>query len=258
MAAEDKAQRSVSAGDSGSGSRTIDALSADLFIERLAPEVRASLSSDQLQEIRRVATAIAPRDHALDWRVSLPAWVGGRRFYGVVLAGADRRGPPRRAQDRMIRRRRRRSALSGLQVIAVGIALLALILMVAVGVVRAEEVKTGQVGIEGADDRTPIETGDWPWRALGRINREVGGHCTGALIAPDLVLTAAHCLYNFNDRRWTIPMEVHFVAGYRRGEYREHAVGKSFDIAPNWDPQHAKDRSNIGNDWALMTLDRRL
>jgi protease YdgD len=53
-------------------------------------------------------------------------------------------------------------------------------------------------------------------------------------------------------------MEVHFVAGYRRGEYREHAVGKNFDIAPNWDPQHAKDKSNIGNDWALMTLDRRL
>jgi len=79
-------------------------------------------------------------------------------------------------------------------------------------IVQADKTKSGQVGIEGDDNRTAIETEVWPWTALGRINREIGGHCTGALIAPDLVLTAAHCLYNFEDERWTIPMEVHFVA----------------------------------------------
>jgi len=232
----------------------------DLFLARLAPETRSGLSPAQLEDIKRVAAAVAPGRHGLDWRFSLPAAVGGKRFYGVLLAGADRRGARRHAQDRMIRRqqRRHRSARTSVQALAVGFALAALALMLLAGIVHAEEAKSSVIGIEGADDRTPIETEKWPWTALGRINREIGGHCTGALIAPDLVLTAAHCLYNFNDQRWTLPMEVHFVAGYHRGEYSEHAVGRSFTIAPKWNPARAKSESNIGNDWALMELDHRL
>jgi protease YdgD len=182
------------------------------------------------------------------------------RYSGVLRPGAARRGPQRHKPDRLMRRpgRRHRSSRASVQALAVGFALAILTLMLLAGIVRAEETKNSIVGIEGADNRTPIETEDWPWTALGRLNREIGGHCTGAVIAPNLILTAAHCLYNFTDRRWTLPMEVHFVAGYHRGDYTEHAVGKSFTISPHWNPEFAKDEGNIGDDWALMELDRDL
>ncbi|MGB7242579.1 MAG: trypsin-like serine protease [Sulfitobacter sp.] len=32
------------------------------------------------------------------------------------------------------------------------------------------------------------------WEAVGRLDTKNGGFCTGTLIAPDLVLTAAHCV----------------------------------------------------------------
>lgn len=122
----------------------------------------------------------------------------------------------------------------------------------------AEEVKAAILGIEGKDNREPVDASAWPWVAIGQVNREIGGHCTGVLIAANRVLTAAHCLYNFTDGRWTIPMEVHFVAGYDRGEYREHARGKHFIIAPNWNAAEATDAGNLGEDWAVIELDHNL
>jgi protease YdgD len=137
-------------------------------------------------------------------------------------------------------------------------ALLSLAAIILLGASAVAQDQTEIVGIEGTDNRKPVGAKDWPWVALGQVNREIGGHCTGALIAPNLVLTAAHCLYNFNDARMTIPMEVHFVAGYQRGEYREHAVGRAFIVSPDWNPADAKSTGNIRNDWAVIELERAL
>src|SRR3954465_7052336 len=88
------------------------------------------------------------------------------------------------------------------------------------------------VGIVGADNRIATDSSVWPWIAIGRLNREIGGHCTAALIGARKVLTAAHCLFNTTTQRWTLPDEVHFVAGYHRGQYAAHSKAVSFKIAP--------------------------
>lgn len=55
------------------------------------------------------------------------------------------------------------------------------------------------------------------WQAVGRINMKGAGFCTGALIAPNLVLTAAHCMYHPVTGVMLKPTEIEFLAGLRSG-----------------------------------------
>lgn len=111
-----------------------------LFLERLSPETRAGLTRAQLDDIRRAAREVAPGDHRIDWRFSLPLLgplFGGRGIYGVLLAGTERRGPSRRQQDRVMRRRARGTGRANVQVMAVGISLALLLVMMLMGALHA-------------------------------------------------------------------------------------------------------------------------
>ncbi len=54
------------------------------------------------------------------------------------------------------------------------------------------------------------------WEAVGRLDVRDGGFCTGALIAADLVLTAAHCVIN-PDGTPVAAGDITFRAGFSHG-----------------------------------------
>ncbi len=111
-------------------------------------------------------------------------------------------------------------------------------------------------GIIGSDDRQPIASSILPWSAIGRVNRESGGFCTGVLIAPDKALTAAHCLWNSRAQRWLPPDALHFVAGWRGGTYKQHARATGFKIQPGLSFSSRGKPNHIADDWAIIELDR--
>lgn len=60
-----------------------------------------------------------------------------------------------------------------------------------------------------------------PWAAVGRIDIGGGRFCSGTVITPTRVLTAAHCLFQPQTGRRAQPSEIEFLAGLYRNEVQE-------------------------------------
>lgn len=91
------------------------------------------------------------------------------------------------------------------------------------------------------------------WEAVGRVDLGRDGYCTGVLIAPDQVLTAAHCVYD-RARQGIAPDIIQFRAGLRDGVVIAEAGVARYAVAPGYDPAAGMQAENVRRDVALLQL----
>ena len=109
------------------------------------------------------------------------------------------------------------------------------------------------LGVEAAGrHHATVDIGRYPWSSIGKLFNSIGGACTAVLIAPDRVLTAAHCLYAFRTRRWLRADAIHFLLGYRRGSYSQHVRVERISIGPGYDP--TDEVRTAASDWSVLSL----
>lgn len=113
-------------------------------------------------------------------------------------------------------------------------------------------------GLGAQDGRSVVDIEAAPWRSLGVVSNNRGGRCTGALVGPHTMLTAAHCLL---DPRSGLPVEaraVQVLLGVspenpgQRVAVASYVMGPGFRARPGPTPDPAVPPDT---DWALLQLD---
>ncbi|MCQ0091785.1 serine protease [Roseovarius sp. M141] len=101
-----------------------------------------------------------------------------------------------------------------------------------------------------------LDTGDdgRGWEGVGRLDLAGRGFCTGALIAPDLVLTAAHCLYDKATGARLEDEKIEFLAGWRNGHASAYRWVRRAVVHPSYAFGGVAAASRVRDDVALLEL----
>ncbi|BAY20992.1 hypothetical protein NIES2100_07360 [Calothrix sp. NIES-2100] len=129
------------------------------------------------------------------------------------------------------------------------------------GLRQSEKPTGGRRGIpDGIDDRVPMLSHDYPWSTIGRVQGTTTDaqsyHCTGTLIADDIVLTNAHCVIDPETHQ--LSQKIQFLPNVINGAVsnrRDIATVEQVIYGTNFTGDNL---SNQTNDWAIMKIDKPL
>lgn len=93
------------------------------------------------------------------------------------------------------------------------------------------------------------------WEAVGRLDIADKGFCTATLITEDLILTAAHCVFD-RDGSLISPERITFNAGMRNGRADAYRGIRRLAAHPLYEFGSGRIATEVARDIAVLELDR--
>lgn len=90
-------------------------------------------------------------------------------------------------------------------------------------------------GIGSSDQRTRVDASAPPWRSLARLQVPGKSRCTAFVVAPRLVVTAAHCLRSRRLGGTVVPSAIHVLTGYTAGQFARHSLAVAYRLGEDAD-----------------------
>lgn len=94
------------------------------------------------------------------------------------------------------------------------------------------------------------------WEAVGRLDLGRRGFCTATLIEPQLVLTAAHCLFDRDTGQRIDASQMQFMAGLRNGRAEAYRGVRRAVAHPDYAFKSDAPLRRVASDLALIELDQ--
>ncbi len=114
-----------------------------------------------------------------------------------------------------------------------------------------------EIQLASTNHREVQDASIYPWSAVGKVNWagiSQRAHCTGTLIAKDIVITAAHCLINKKTNKRIAPELIHFSAGYQKGKSMAHTTAIRVFQDDDFSLKDGVVKEAIQKDWAILQL----
>ncbi len=123
------------------------------------------------------------------------------------------------------------------------------VLCLAVNPAQVEAQQSGLVSLETTDAGKG-------WAAVGRLDLGKHGFCTATLISTQLVLTAAHCLFDKETGARLSLNQLRFLAGLRNGRAEAYRRVTAAVLPPDYVYSGTGQLDRIAFDLALLRLDQ--
>jgi len=94
------------------------------------------------------------------------------------------------------------------------------------------------------------------WQAVGRLNIGAQSFCTATLVAPDKVLTAAHCLFDRATGERVADGQMTFHAGWRTGRAEASRGIRASVVEAGFHFTRGETLDRVASDLALLQLDQ--